>query len=417
VLTRKRGVSVVHDPLTNKGTGFTPPERDMLGNRGLVPPRTLPLSEQADKLLASVRALPDPLDRSRFLNDLCDRNETLFYRILVDHVREFAPIVYTPTVGQVRGAGAGRGARGCGNSRVLRRPPTPLAPRPRRARPLASQVCQRFGSYFRRARGMYFSAEDRGLMGAMVHNWPADDVEVVVVTDGSRILGLGDLGAHGMGIPIGKLMLYAAAGGIDPRKMMPAMLDAGTDNAALRADPWYLGLAQPRLRGDDYFSLVHEFVNAVHHRWPKAVIQFEDFSSDKAGKILDTYRNDHLCFNDDIQGALRARALSAAAAPPACSPRLNQHASPRPALAPTLAQAPAPWRWRRCSPPFARRARTRGCTTSGLSLSARGRRGRAWRSRCTTPCCRRGTSPPRRSSAFGWWTSTGCWAPAAAPPA
>jgi len=140
-------------------------------------------------------------------------------------------------------------------------------------------------------------------MGAMVHNWPAEEVDVVVVTDGSRILGLGDLGAHGMGIPIGKLMLYAAAGGIDPRRMMPAMLDAGTDNAALRADPWYLGLSQPRLRGDEYFSLVHEFVNAVHHRWPKAIIQFEDFSSDKAGKILDTYRANHLCFNDDIQGA------------------------------------------------------------------------------------------------------------------
>ena len=160
----------------------------------------------------------------------------------------------------------------------------------------------RFGSYFRRARGMYFSSADRGLMSSMVFNWPHDEVEVVVVTDGSRILGLGDLGANGMGIPIGKLALYVGAGGVNPRKVLPIMLDAGTDNQSLLNDPWYLGMTHPRLRGDAYYSLVHEFVNAVHFRWPKALIQFEDFSSDKAANILAAYRRNHLCFNDDIQG-------------------------------------------------------------------------------------------------------------------
>ncbi len=169
-------------------------------------------------------------------------------------------------------------------------------------RSTVGQVCLRFGSYFRRARGMYFSAGDRGQMGAMMHNWPHDDVEVVVVTDGSRILGLGDLGSNGMGIPIGKLALYVSAGGIDPRKVLPCMLDLGTDNQSLLQDPWYLGMAHPRLRGDEYYSLVHEFVTAIRLRWPNALIQFEDFSSDKAATILETYRNDALSFNDDIQG-------------------------------------------------------------------------------------------------------------------
>ena len=198
-----------------------------------------------------------------YLSDLQDRNETLFYRVLIDNLEQLAPYVYTPTVGQ---------------------------------------VCLRFGSYFRRARGMYFSAADRGLMATMMHNWPQDEVEVVVVTDGSRILGLGDLGSNGMGIPIGKLALYVSAGGIDPRKVLPCMLDLGTDNQSLLQDPWYLGMTHPRLRGDEYYSLVHEFVKAVHLRWPNALIQFEDFSSDKAANILDTYRNEELCFNDDIQG-------------------------------------------------------------------------------------------------------------------
>jgi malate dehydrogenase (oxaloacetate-decarboxylating)(NADP+) len=250
-------------------------ERDRLRIRGLVPPRTLSLSVQAQKILHALHGKTDPLDKAMYLSDLQDRNETLFFRVLIDNLESLAPFVYTPTVGQ---------------------------------------VCLRFGSYFRRARGMYFSSADRGVMSTMTYNWPQDEVEVVVVTDGSRILGLGDLGANGMGIPIGKLALYVSAGGIDPRKVLPIMLDLGTDNTSLLNDPWYLGATHPRLRGDEYYSLVHEFVHAIHARWPNALIQFEDFSSDKAATILDTYRDKTLCFNDDIQGtgAVTLGALMAA---------------------------------------------------------------------------------------------------------
>ena len=257
------GIQVVHDPLSNKGTGFAIPERDRLRIRGLVPPRTLTLAMQSEKIMAVVSQKTNELEKHSFLLDLLDRNETLYYRMLIDNLEQLAPIVYTPTVGL---------------------------------------ACQKFGSVFRRARGMYFSSQDAGQMGVMCHNWPRDDVEVVVVTDGSRILGLGDLGANGMGIPIGKLALYVAAGGIDPRKVLPVMLDLGTDNASLQSDPWYLGMTHSRLRGQQYHAMVDEFVRAVHARWPHALIQFEDFSSDKAATILETYREKHLCFNDDIQG-------------------------------------------------------------------------------------------------------------------
>lgn len=253
----------MHDPWSNKGTGFSTAERDRLRIRGLVPPRQLTLDVQAEKIMHMVNSKTDPLDKAAYLSDLQDRNETLFFRVLIDNLERLAPYVYTPTVGH---------------------------------------VCLRFGSYFRRARGMYFSSADAGQYTAMVYNWPHDDVEIVVVTDGSRILGLGDLGANGMGIPIGKLALYVAAGGINPRKVLPVMLDLGTDNEALSQDPWYLGMTHPRLTGDDYFSRVHELMNAIRTRWPKAMVQFEDFSSDKAAPILEAYKNKFLCFNDDIQG-------------------------------------------------------------------------------------------------------------------
>ncbi|GMI57369.1 hypothetical protein TeGR_g9502, partial [Tetraparma gracilis] len=148
----------------------------------------------------------------------------------------------------------------------------------------------------------YFSADDRGHMAAMVHNWPHEDVHVIVVTDGSRILGLGDLGANGMGIPIGKLSLYCAAGGIAPHRVLPVMLDVGTNNEELLNDPFYLGLQRPRLTGADYFAVVDEFIQAVNNRWPKCLVQFEDFQSDIALPLLDNYKEQLLCFNDDIQG-------------------------------------------------------------------------------------------------------------------
>ncbi|CAH0485428.1 unnamed protein product [Peronospora farinosa] len=263
IKTGLKGLNIVHDPLYNKGTGFPHVERDRLGLRGLVPPRRLTMEAQLSKLYDAFCEQKDPLDKSRFLTDLHDRNETLFFRLLIKHVKEMAPIVYTPTVGL---------------------------------------VCQKFGHLFRRPRGMFFSTRDRSQFGAMVHNWPSDDVEVIVVTDGSRILGLGDLGVNGMGIPIGKLALYTAAGGIDPRKVLPVMLDTGTNNKQLLEDPYYLGVQQPRLTGEAFWSMVDEFMRAVRHRWPKVLVQFEDFSSEHAADVLNAYRLKQLCFNDDIQG-------------------------------------------------------------------------------------------------------------------
>lgn len=275
IKTGLKGLNIIHDPLYNKGTGFPHVERDRLGLRGLVPPRRLTVEAQLAKVYETFSQAEDPLSRSRFLTDLHDRNETLFFRLLIKHMKEMAPIVYTPTVGL---------------------------------------VCQKFGHLFRRPRGMFFSTRDRSQFGAMVHNWPCDDVEVIVVTDGSRILGLGDLGANGMGIPIGKLALYTAAGGIDPRKVLPVMLDTGTNNKQLLEDPYYLGVQQPRLTGEAFWSMVDEFMRAVRHRWPKVLVQFEDFSSDHAADVLNAYRLKQLCFNDDIQGTgatVLAGALSA----------------------------------------------------------------------------------------------------------
>eukprot|EP00744_Colponema_vietnamica_P002108 GILI01003392.1.p1 GENE.GILI01003392.1~~GILI01003392.1.p1 ORF type:complete len:630 (-),score=119.73 GILI01003392.1:342-2150(-) len=259
----KRGKDVIDDPLLNKGTSFPYPERDRLGLRGLVPPRQLTMKTQMSRVLNNFRALKDDLERHVFLNDLHDRNETLFYKLLTENIAEMAPIVYTPTVGQ---------------------------------------ACIKFGERFRRPRGMYFSSADRGQMSAMVYNWPGRDVDVIVVTDGSRILGLGDLGAHGMGIPIGKLSLYVAAAGLHPGRVLPAVIDVGTNNERLLQDPFYLGMQHRRLQGDEYYSLIDEFMAAARHRWPNVLVQFEDFSSDHAATVLNKYRHDHLCFNDDIQG-------------------------------------------------------------------------------------------------------------------
>lgn len=218
---------------------------------------------QKNRIVKAIRAEESMIKRNIILEDVHDRNETLYHRILVDHMEEMAPLIYTPTVGQ---------------------------------------ACKEFGMRFRRPRGMYFAEEDRGYMASMVYNWPQHDVHVICVTDGSRILGLGDLGANGMGIPVGKLSLYCAAGGIAPHRVLPVVIDVGTDNEELLEDEFYLGVQKKRLRGPEYFQLIDEFMQAVRHRWPKVLVQFEDFSSDKAQLLLNHYRDDHLCFNDDIQG-------------------------------------------------------------------------------------------------------------------
>ncbi|GMI06275.1 hypothetical protein TrVE_jg13520 [Triparma verrucosa] len=259
----KRGVDILHDPLFNKGTAFKSGERDRLRFRGLLPPRRLTMDMQAKRMLQAIRDNNSDIGKNKCIEDLHDRNETLYHRLLVDNIEELAPIIYTPTVGQ---------------------------------------ACKEFGTRFRKPRGMYFSAEDKTNMAAMVYNWPQRDVHVIVVTDGSRILGLGDLGANGMGIPIGKLSLYCAAGGIAPHRVLPVTIDVGTDNEELLEDEFYLGLQHKRIKGKEYFEVVDEFMQAVKHRWPHALVQFEDFRSEVAQPLLNNYRDTHLCFNDDIQG-------------------------------------------------------------------------------------------------------------------
>jgi malate dehydrogenase (oxaloacetate-decarboxylating)(NADP+) len=257
------GSDVLHDPLWNKGTAFSGFERDQLGLRGLLPPRMKSLEEQSDRVLKHLEALDDRSRKNLYLQDLQNRNETLYYNVLVNNIDEMAPLVYTPTVGE---------------------------------------VCEKFGSQYTRARGMYFSRDDVGLMSTLVHNWPSDDVHVIVVTDGSRILGLGDLGVNGMGIPIGKLALYCACGGIAPHRVLPITLDVGTNNPALIDDPDYLGTRSPRLEGEEYVRFVDEFVQACFSRWPNCLVQFEDFESLKAVPLLERYRHKYRVFNDDIQG-------------------------------------------------------------------------------------------------------------------
>ncbi len=259
----KRGKEVLCDPMLNKGSGFPDSERDALRIRGLVPPQVVSIDDQVTRVMENFHRQANDLERYIHLETLHDRNETLYFRVLLTHLRELTPIVYTPTVGK---------------------------------------ACSHFGHIYRRARGMYFSAAEVPCFDDMVHNWPEEEVDIVVVTDGSRILGLGDLGANGMGIPIGKLSLYVVGAGVYPYRTLPVMLDLGTNDAALREDPLYLGERIPRLTGDAYYAAVDAFVGAVHKRWPRALIQFEDFSNDHAFPLLARYRDDILCFNDDIQG-------------------------------------------------------------------------------------------------------------------
>jgi malate dehydrogenase (oxaloacetate-decarboxylating) len=260
---KETGQALLFDALTTKGTAFTHAERRELGLLGLLPPAEKTIEQQADHCWHEFSTRRDDLDKHIYLRALQDRNETLFYRVLHDHIPETMPIVYTPTVGE---------------------------------------ACQRFGEIYRRPRGLFVSYPDREDLREVLRNRPHRDVDVIVVTDGQRILGLGDQGIGGMGIPIGKLSLYTLIGGINPARTLPIVLDVGTDNVEKLDDPLYLGWRHRRIGDDEYFAFIDEFVAAVQEELPEVLLQWEDFATAHALPILQRYRDELLTFNDDIQG-------------------------------------------------------------------------------------------------------------------
>ncbi len=259
----KSGYDVLKDEVLNKSSAFSREERDDLGLRGLLPYSVNTQNNQVKRVLANMRRKETDIEKYIFLMALQMRAEKLFYRLVTENFDEIMPIIYTPTVGQ---------------------------------------ACKEFAHIFRMPKGFYITPEDKGQIDKILDNWPDKNVEVIVVTDGSRILGLGDLGSNGMGIPIGKLALYTACAGIDPQHCMPVMFDIGTNNEEILNDPLYLGYPQQRLHGDAYFELMDEFISAVKQKYPGVLVQFEDFQTENAYKLLDIYRDRILSFNDDIQG-------------------------------------------------------------------------------------------------------------------
>ena len=262
-MSHPHGAQLLADPLLNKGTAFTERERDVLGLRGLLPPRVFTLEEQLQRTLTSVRSKKSNLEKYIYLTTLQNRNEILFYRLVIEHIEEMVPIIYTPTVGE---------------------------------------ACQKYGAIYTKPRGMFISLRDRGHIAEMLRNWSQPGVRLIVVTDGERILGLGDLGALGMGIPVGKLSLYTACAGVHPGYTLPITLDVGTENEEFRAGPAYIGLREKRARGAVYDEFIEEFVVAVKEVFPKALVQWEDFGNTTAFHLLNRYRKRLPSFNDDIQG-------------------------------------------------------------------------------------------------------------------
>ena len=262
-MKNKQSFELINNPRLNKGTAFTLAEREEFGLHGLLPPRISVMSEQVEWAMDAIRTKPNAIDKYRFMTAMQKRNERLFYRMIIDHIDELMPIVYTPTVGQ---------------------------------------ACQEYAAHFRETNGFYVSIEHRGRISELMDNWLDEDVRLIVVTDGERILGLGDLGVSGMGIPIGKLALYCACAGIDPRHCMPITLDVGTDNEVFLMDSMYQGRKEKRVRGQEYLDFIDEFISAVKEKFPDALLQFEDFATPNAVALLEKYHDELLCFNDDIQG-------------------------------------------------------------------------------------------------------------------
>ncbi|XP_062154950.1 NADP-dependent malic enzyme [Alnus glutinosa] len=258
------GYSLLRDPHHNKGLAFTERERDAHFLRGLLPPTVASQELQVKKMMDNIRQYQVPLQKYMAMMDLQERNERLFYKLLIDNVEELLPIVYTPTVGE---------------------------------------ACQKYGSIFMRPQGLFISLKEKGKILEVLRNWPEKNIQVIVVTDGERILGLGDLGCQGMGIPVGKLSLYTALGGVRPSACLPITIDVGTNNEKLLNDEFYIGLRQRRATGQEYAELLHEFMTAVKQNYgEKVLIQFEDFANHNAFDLLAKYGTTHLVFNDDIQG-------------------------------------------------------------------------------------------------------------------
>ena len=257
------GYDLLHSPRLNKGTAFTEAERRAYRLEGLLPPAVTNIELQVARRHAEIANLDDDLQKYLVLSDLQGRNETLFYAVLMSDPATYMPLVYTPTVGE---------------------------------------ACQKFAHIFREARGMFLPITARGRVREILGNWPEKDVRFIVVTDGERILGLGDLGAGGMGIPLGKLALYTACAGVPPQYCLPVVLDVGTNNQVLLDDPLYQGLRRNRVRGEEYIAFVNEFVAAVQSLYPKCCIQWEDFANINAVPILERYRDKICTYNDDIQG-------------------------------------------------------------------------------------------------------------------
>ncbi|XP_030448653.2 NADP-dependent malic enzyme isoform X1 [Syzygium oleosum] len=258
------GYNLLRDPHHNKGSAFNEKERDAHYLRGLLPPAILSQELQEKRLMHTLRQYEVPLQRYMALMDLQERNEKLFYKLLIDHVEELLPVVYTPTVGE---------------------------------------ACQKYGSIYRRPQGLFISLKDKGKILEILKNWPERNIQVIVVTDGERILGLGDLGCQGMGIPVGKLSLYTALGGLRPSACLPITIDVGTNNEELLKDEFYIGLRHKRATGQEYAELLDEFMYAVKQNYgEKVLVQFEDFGNHNAFELLAKYRHTHLAFNDDIQG-------------------------------------------------------------------------------------------------------------------
>jgi malate dehydrogenase (oxaloacetate-decarboxylating) len=265
------GFDLVNSPRLNKGTAFTDHERDVFDLHGLLPPHVGSLDEQIERRLEALRAQPTSFSKYSFLRDLQDTNETVFYSLLARNIAEMLPLVYTPTVGE---------------------------------------GCQRFSEIWRKPRGLFLSYPNKGRIDQILSHSRYDDVKCIVVSDGERILGLGDQGAGGMGIPIGKMALYTALGGIHPENCLPILLDVGTDNEDRLKNPLYIGWRQQRVRGKDYDDFVDAFVNSVKKRWPHVLLQWEDFAGSNAARLLARYRDQLCTFNDDIQGTAAVAAAT-----------------------------------------------------------------------------------------------------------